>query len=142
MKKYRALKLVNRYLTTRNFRCHRRRVFFESLFESLKEVKDKSGNRIAGYVQYDESSFRRACHEMAAEVPFYPFEERSYIDVGEFFIEQRVQLLYTQLKVRIIRKSSLLSFISGFGNYEVYVYGSDGKGNPIDFTYTTRVAIF
>ena len=142
MKKYRALKLVNRYLTTRNFRCHRRRVFFESLFESLKEVKDKSGNRISGYVKYDESSFTRACHEMAAKISFYPFEERSYINVGKFFIEQRVQPLYTQLKVRIIRKSSLWSFISGFGNYEVYVYGSDGKGNPIDFTYTTRVAIF
>ena len=140
MEKYKTLKFVIRYLTTRNFRCHRRRVFFESLFESLKEVKDKSGNRVSGYVQYDESSFRRACHKMAAKISFYPFEERSCINVGEFFKDQRTQPLYTQLEVEIIRTSPVLNFI--FGNYEVHVYGSDGEGNSIDFTYPSRVDIF
>ena len=143
MKKYRTLKFMNRYFLTRDFRCHKRRVFFESLFSPLKEVKDKTGNHVSGYIQYDESSFRRACHEMAARISFYPFEERSYINVGEFFIEQRAQPLYTQLKVRIIRTSPLYDFLLGFGDYEVQVYDSfDAENRPINFNYKSRVSIF
>jgi hypothetical protein len=111
------------------------------LFSPLKEVKDKIGNHVSGFIQYDESSFRRACHEMAARISFYPFEERSYINVGDFFIEQRKQSLYTQLKVRIIRTSPLYDFLLGFGDYEVCVSGFDGEKNPIDFRYKSRVSI-
>lgn len=143
MKKYRTLKFVNRYFLSRNFRCHKRRVFFENLFSPLKEVKDKTGDHVSGFIQYDESSFRRACHEMAAKISFYPFEERSYINIGEFFIEQRVQPLYTRLKVRIIRKSPLYNFLFGFGDYEVQVYDSlDAKRQPINFSYKSRIPIF
>ena len=142
MKKYRTLKFMNRYFTTRNWRCHKRRVFFESLFEPLKEIKDRAGNHISGYVQYDESSFRRACHEMAADISFYPFEERSYINIGEFFIVQRIQPFYTELKVRIIRTSPFYNFFFGFGDFEVHAYGYDEKRRPIDFTYKSRVNIF
>ena len=142
MKKYRTLKFMNRYFTTRNWRCHKRRVFFEALFEPLKEIRDKYGDHVSGYVQYDESSFRRACHEMAADISFYPFEERSYINVGEFFIVQRVQPLYTELKVRIVRTSPFYNLFLGFGEYEVHVYGLNEKRIPIDFTYTSRVNIF
>ena len=142
MKKYRTLKFMNRYFTTRNWRCHKRRVFFEALFEPLKEIRDKYGDHVSGYGQYDESSFRLACHEMAADISFYPFEERSYIDVGEFFIVQRVQPLYTELKVRIVRTSPFYNLFLGFGEYEVHVYGHDEKRNPIDFTYKSRMNIF
>ena len=141
MKKYRTLKFMNRHFTTRNWRCHKRRIFFETLFEPLKEIRDKYGNHVSGYVQYDESSFRRACHEMADEISFYPFEERCYINVGEFFIIQRIQSLYDELKVRIIRTSPMYMFIFGFGNYEVHVYGHDKKRKPIDFKYTSRMKI-
>jgi hypothetical protein len=142
MEKFRTLKFMNRYFTTRNWRCHKRRVFFERLFEPLKEIRDKHGNHVSGYVQYDESSFRLACHEMAADISFYPFEERSYINVGEFFIVQRFQPLYTELKVKIVRTSPLYNLFFGFGEYEVHVYGLDEKRIPINFTYTRKVNIF
>lgn len=143
MKKYRTLKFINRHFTPRDWRCHKRRVFFETLFEPLKEIRNRYGDHISGYIQYDESSFTRACHEMAAEISFYPFEKKSYINVGEYFIEQRVQPLYTQLKVKIMRKSSLCSFLFGFGDYEVEVYDSlDAKRQPINFKYKSRVSIF
>ena len=142
MKKYRTLKFINRHLTPRDWRCHKRRVFFEVLFEPLKEIKDRLGDHVSGYVQYDESSFRRACHEMAAKEHFYPFEERSYINVGEYFIEQRIQRFYTELKVKIVRTSPFYNFFFGFGNYEVHVYGLDEKRIPINSKYTIRVSIF
>ena len=139
MKKYRTLKFINRHFTPRDWRCHKRRVFFETLFEPLKEIRNRYGDHISGYIQYDESSFTRACHEMAAEISFYPFEIKSYINVGEY--------LYTEMQlVRIetsTRKSSLCSFLFGFGDYEVEVYDSlDAKRQPINFKYKSRVSIF
>ncbi len=142
MKRYRTLKFLNRYFTPRDWRCHKRRVFFEAIFEQLKEIRNYAGDHVKGYVQYNESSFRLACHEMAAEIPFYPFEERCSIDVGEFFVMQVNQPFYSKLKVTIKRISPLYKLIFGFGKYEVHVYGDDEKRNPIDFKYTEKIKIF
>ena len=142
MVKFRTLKFVARTFIPRNVRCHQRRLFFEELFTSLKEVKDNADNHVSGYVQYDESSYKRACHEMAAEVSFYPFEKRFYVNVGDFFLEQRYQNLYTELNVRIIRKTPLWTLFLGYGDYEVYAYGLDNHRIPINYTYTARVNLF
>ena len=141
-KMYNVLKFLWRTVIPRDWRCHKRRVFFEALLEPLKEIRNKYGDHVSGYVQYDESSFRLACHEMAADISFYPFEEMSYIDVGEFFIVQRIQPLYTDLKVGIVRTSPFYNLFFGLVEYEVHVYGHDEKRRPIDFTYKSRVNIF
>lgn len=144
MRKYRTLKFICRCFTTRKFRCNKRKVFFEKLFASLKGVKDRFGNPVLGSVQNDQSGFERACQEMATFVSFYPFESRSYIEVGKFFAKQSDQPFYTHLKVRIIRTSSLWDFIWGFGDYDVLVFDSlDDNRKQVDAEYKAKkVPIF
>lgn len=142
MVKFRTLKFMARTFIPRNVRCHQRRLFLENLLSPLKEVRDKANNHVSGFIQYNESSFRLACHEIAAEVSYYPFEKRSYINVGEFFLEQIYQNLYTELNVRIIRESPLWTLFLGYGDYEVHAYGLDNRRAPIKYTYTARINLF
>ena len=139
MEKFRTLKFMTRTFTSRDWRCHKRRVFFESLFEPLKESKDINGGHLSGYIEFDESSYRLSCHDMAADVPYYPFERRSYIDIGNFFAVQRVQRHYLDLKVKIIRISPLWKVFLGSGTYEVLEYGTDKERKIIQENYTKKV---
>jgi len=141
MVKFRTLKFMARTFTPRNWRCHKRRIFFENLFEDLKEVKDKEGNHISGFIQFKDNSYTDACHDMAAEVSYYPFEKRSYIYVGEFFGSTFSQMLYLELKVRIIRKSSLWKVFTKYGEYEIKVTGVDCCRKHINYTYTKKMKL-
>lgn len=142
MVKFRTLKFMARTFTPRDWRCHKRRLFFEELFEELKEVKDEKGNYVSGFVQHDYTSYGDACHGMAAEVSYYPFEKRAYISyLGEFFIDTYPQSLYGKLKARIIRNSPLWKVFTKYGEYEVNVTGIDSHRNPINYTYTKKVKL-
>ena len=141
MPKYRTLKFMARTFTPRDWRCHKRRIFFEELFENLKEVKDEEENHVSGFIQFNDSSYTNACHDMAAEVSYYPFEKRSYIYIGEFFGSTFPQMLYNELKVRIIRKSSLWKVFTKYAEYDVNVTGIDYRRNPIDFSYTKKMKL-
>jgi len=141
MRKFRTLKFVTRLIFPREKRGHRRRIFFSSLFEDLKEVKDNDGNYVSGYINYTDDSYKDACHELATDVPFYPFEERSYIDIGEFFAYRWPQPYYSVLKVRIIRISPLWKLLSGYGKYEVTIFGKDRSGNNLHYSYAKKVKL-
>lgn len=141
MVKFRTLKFIARNFTPRDWRCHKRRIFFEKLFEDLKEKKDENGNHVSGYIQSDSSSYREACHEMAAEVSYYPFEKRSYIYIGEFFGSTFPQMLYNELKVRIIRKSPFWKIFTKYGEFEIKVTGVDYRRDPIKYDYTKKMKL-
>ena len=139
MKKFRTLKFVTRLLTPRDWRCHKRRILFENLFESLKEKKDERGNYVSGLISQDGSSYSLSCSELAGDIPYYPFEERFYIDIGSYFNMYFPQHLYRELKVKIIRKSSLYSFFMGRVIYDVTAYGTGSQMNRINLTYTVEI---
>jgi hypothetical protein len=95
---------------------------------------------VSGYIQFSGSSYTEACHDMAAEISYYPFEKRAYIShLGEFFVYGHPQPLYDELKVRIIRKSPLWKTFIKCGEYEVKVTGFDCHGNPINYEYAKEV---
>ena len=142
MVKFRVLKFVLRLVIPRNWRCHGRRVFFERLFEDIKEVKDRRGSYVSGYIRYTELSYNLTCHEMAANIPFYPFDKRSYINIGKFFADKWPQSHYFELRARIIRLTSLWKLILGYGKYEVLVSGVDNAGKQISYTYEKNVKLF
>ena len=104
---------MTRAIFPRNVRCHKRRVFFEELFEPLKEVRDKCGNRTSGYIAYDMTSFRYTCHEIAANVSFYPFDKEYSINIGMFFAGIRNQQFFKELYVKILRISPLWKIFFG-----------------------------
>jgi len=142
MVKFRTLKFMARTFTPRDWRCHKRRVFFEELFEDLKEVKDEDGNHVSGYIQHDYTSYTNGCHDMAADISYYPFEKEVDIsDMGEFFTYAHTQDLYRKLEVSIIRKSPLWKVFTKYGEYEVEVTGTDYRGIPIDFKYTKKMKL-
>ena len=144
---FRALRFVVRLIIPRNYRCHKRRIFFEKLFENLREVRDGTGNHVSGYIQCNESSYRNVCHDLAADISYYPFDscypfmEKDYIYVGEFFNSGYPQSLYDDLKVKIIRKSSLWKVFFKYGEYEVEVIGTDYRRIPINFNYTKKMKL-
>jgi hypothetical protein len=141
MVKFRTLKFMTRTFTPRNWRCHKRRVFFEELFEELKEVKDKGENHVSGFIQFNANSYTDACHKMAGDISFYPFEKRCFIYIEEFFGEYLPQPLYNELRVNIIRKSPLWRVFIKYGEYEVNVTGTDYRGISIDFKYTKKMKL-
>ena len=141
MPKYRTLKFMARTFTPRDWRCHKRRLFFEELFEDLKEVKDKGDNHVSCFIQFNASSYTDACHKMAGDISFYPFEKRCFIYIEEFFGEQLPQSLYNELRVNIIRKSPLWRVFTKYGEYEVNVTATDYRGIPIDFKYTKKMKL-
>lgn len=141
MEKFRTLKFVARTFTPRNWRCHKRRLFFEDLFEDLKEVKDKDGNHVSGFIQFDNSSYTDACHNMAADVSFYPFEKNSFIYIEEFFSANFPQSLYNKLRVSITRKSPIWRVFTKYAEYEIEVTGIDSRMNPIKYNYTKKMKL-
>lgn len=141
MVKFRTLKFMTRTFTPRDWRRHKRRVFFEELFEELKEVKDEKGNHLSGFIQHDYTSYGDACHDLAAKFSYYPFEKWSSIPIGRCFDSTFPQMLYGELRARIIRKSSLWKVFIKYGEYEVSVTGIDYRRNPIKYNYTKKMKL-
>lgn len=139
MVKFRTLKFMARTFTPRDWRCHKRRLFFEELFEELKEKRDEKGNYVSGYLQFKDNSYTDGCHKMAAEVPFYPFEQSSNIYIGEFFGSTYPQTLYNVLRAGIVRTSSLWKVFIKYGEYEVKITGKDPYGKPINYKYSKKI---
>jgi hypothetical protein len=141
MPKFRTLKFMARTFTPRNWRCHKRRIFFEELFEDLKEVKDEDGNHVSGFIQFKDDSYTDACHEMASYVHFYPFEKKSFIYIEEFFSANFTQDLYVELRASITRISPLWRVFTKYGEYEVKITGADYRRNPISLKYVKKMEL-
>jgi len=135
-----TLKALIRIFTTRDWRCHRRRIFFEKLFEDLKEVRNEKDN-VIGYIKYTSLSYRLSCHDIAASVPFYPFDKEFSIDIGKYFAKQERQTLFSKLDVKITRDCSLLKLLNGYGIYSVFATIVDHQGRNIYYSYSKKVKL-
>lgn len=133
------LKDVVRSVTPRGWRCHRRKVFFKRLFKILRELLDEEENHVSGYIQCDDDCYNEACHEMAGEIPFYPFDERKSFNIGKFFKRHDQENLYDQLGVEIIRTSPSWKLLLGYGSYKVTVFGVDNEEKPINYQYNKMI---
>lgn len=68
------LKALIRAMTSRNWRCHRRSLFFQNL---LKEIKEP--------IDFTDGNFKALCHDMAATIPFYPGDRELNVPINNFF---------------------------------------------------------
>ena len=57
------LKNVVQAISSRNWRCHRRRIFFQRIFKGLLSKSE--------------------CHKLAGKVSYFPFEPTKQIPIGE-----------------------------------------------------------
>lgn len=134
-----TLKDVVRSLTPRNFRCHRRKVFFKRLFKVLREVLDEEESHVSGYIQCDDECYKEACHVMAGSIPFHPFDETKSFYIGGFFKHHYPERLFNELGVKIVRTSPIWKLLLGYGNYEVTVFGVDDEEKPINYQYNKKI---
>lgn len=126
------MKALLRFFTSRESRCHKRRVFFEAIFQSLKD----SIGAFTG-IKCDGDSFTNSCHDLAGTYPFYPLDLSYEMDIGEFF-DKYCHQTYTRLKVRIVRQSPILYCIfSRRCKYKITVDVCE-HGTAFDFSYWVK----
>jgi hypothetical protein len=89
-------------ITTRDYRCHRRRVFYQRLF---KGILSKS-----------------QCHDLAGMIPYYPTKQKKEIPIGEVstnFAENTV--------ANVSRISPFWTLFFGFGKFDVTINDTNSQ---------------
>lgn len=128
------MKWLVRIFTTSTWRGHKRKLFFESIFQELRnDYKIGSFTAIKG----DPLSYSNSCHDMAAAYDFYPFDRTYTVNAGKYFSRFHNQT-YESLFVKIERKSSILQMIllrNGIYNITVDV---DESGMQFNFSYKVK----
>ena len=69
------MKALIRAVTSRNWRCHQRSLFFQKLLEEIKEPMGCTNG-----------DFKALCHDMAATIPFYPGDKELKVPIKKFFL--------------------------------------------------------
>lgn len=123
-------KKVVRFFTSRYWRCHKRRLFFESIFEELKNSKDSFSG-----IKYNKDSFSNTCRELAGAFDFYPTDKTYSINVGKYFSIFHTQT-YDSLNVSLLRETPMIGVVlSRRCTYLVKVEGTE-SGSEISYTYS------
>ena len=120
----------------RQRRCHKRKLFFASIFERLRESEMRADIGSFSGIKGDDSWFDNACHDMAGFYDFYSFDKTYDIDAGKFFSsDDKHPQTYKSLKVTIERKSTILRMILlRNGIYNISVDG-DESDSQFNFSY-------
>jgi len=90
------LKTVIKSISSRNWRCHRRRVFYQRLF---KDILSKS-----------------ECRNLAGEVSYFPFELIKQVPIGKVSPD-----FSDDTKAIIYRISPVWKLLFGFGEFGVTI---------------------
>ena len=123
------MKRIVRLFTSKRWRGHKRRIFFESVLDKLQ---DQVGPFTGVKKNYD--SFGLSCHELASSYNFYPTDKVCSMDVGSAFLRFHAQS-YESLNVEIRRMSSVFHmFLKRNGIYTVSVVAVE-NGEKINFSY-------
>lgn len=131
-----------RLLTSRDWRCHKRKVFFLEIFEDLKDNVD---NRIENsgafsFIKSSNESFDRSCEDLASYyhyTPFYKIHEMKN-GISRIFGRYHFQT-YDFLDIIIIRKLSVWkSLIKKKGSFLIKVSGEE-NGENFSFSYEKDV---
>ena len=136
------LKQLIRFFTSKSWRGHKRRLFFQEIFEDLKdkESTDKKYGSFSG-IKSTASSFQYSCHDLAKSYDYYPSLDKSYgMNIGTSFLKYRDQN-FDSLYVKITRISSSLNYIlKKSGEFLVEISGRE-NGEIFNFSYTKTVRI-
>lgn len=144
-------KKFTRVFTSRKWRGHKRRLFFQELFNPLK---DRENLDYGSFTLIDDSfsSYKTSCHELAVMFDFYPLDKRyplvnkrhphdkQVMNIGRIFATYNIQR-YDYLVVTIERLSSIWQMLTGYCMYRVFVEGEENRTN-FSFSYDKRMKIF
>ena len=127
-----------RLLTSRDWRCQKRKIFFLKIFENLK---DDSNNRIKNsgafsLIKNSNESFDRSCEELASYYHYTPFYRTLEMKNGISRILGKYHLqTYDFLDITIIRKLPVWkSLIKRKGSFLIKVCGEE-NGEYFSFSY-------
>jgi len=133
-------KWLIRLLTPRNWRGHKRRLFFETIFEDIKNDRiDGSDYGTFSLLKSDSSSYRASCNEMASNYNYNPLTDRMYrMNIGKHFAKFHAQN-YDLLYAIIERISSPWEIITKkAGTFSIRIAGKE-NGKPFEFSYRKDV---
>lgn len=111
MKKNKTLKTLIRFLSTKNWRGHKRSEFFQKAFQPIVDE---------GWIEYYDTSYSMACHELAEKYDYYPFDSEFEMNLEPVLTKYHTQN-FKSLKVTIKRLSPTIKLFSGKGTYEFSV---------------------
>ncbi len=97
---------------------------------------------MSDYIKHTKITYKTLCHKMAGNVQFYPFDEKTFINIGELFENEPVQPKYFAVNARIERISSLWKLCFGYGKYKVSVFGADHNKKKFFNSYVKKVRLF
>lgn len=131
------LKWLFRLLTTKDWRGHKRRVFFETIFEDLKDDRmDGVEYENFSFIRDSNSSYEKSCHEMAGNYDYNPIVDSSYeLNIGKFFSMYNSQS-FDSLYAKIERKTQIWKIIVKRNG--VYIIHISGKENEKTFNFSYR----
>ena len=141
------LKWLTRIFTTRKWRAHKRRIFFEKLFEDLKEENNADTSNHGSFSGIKSSvadSYKNSCRQLASWNDYNPILDKSYpkikkINIGNGFMYEAQE--FTSLFAKIKRITpALKTLLMGKGEFSVEITGEE-NGEKFKFTYSTTVKI-
>lgn len=130
------LKWLFRVFTTKDWRGHKRKVFYETLLEDLREDRnDGIQYENFSFIKIANSSYKNSCHELAAAYDYNPVVDAYYeINLGKYFTMYHPQP-FDSLYARIERKTSIWKIIIGKSAvYHVTIFGEE-KEKTFKFSY-------
>lgn len=114
-----ALKWLIRLFSTKNWRGHKRKVFFSKMLYRFTNAEDG----FHGIINYhDDFTYGLVCHEMAANIPYYPFEKNATFEIQEY-LNLYTKHNYKKVIVTIKRNKGFWESLTGNGCYTVTVEG-------------------
>jgi len=132
-------KKFTRVFTSRKWRGHKRRLFFQKIFQPLKDREDLNYGSFS-LIDDSFSSYKSSCHELAVIYDFFPLDKRYEMNIGRVFATYNMQR-YDHLIVTIERISKIWQMLSGYCSYRVFVKGEENNNN-FSFSYDKRMRIF
>lgn len=133
-------KKITRVFTSKRWRGHKRRIFFQEIFKPLKDREDLEYGSFS-LIDDSFSSYKTSCHELAAIYDFFPLDKKYEMNIGRTFSIYNLQR-YDYLVVTIERiSSSWKTILLGSGLYRVFVKGEENK-TDFSFSYDKQMKIF
>lgn len=136
------LKDLIRFFTSKEWRGHKRRIFFQELFEDIKDDRaDCVKHENFTFIKCSNLSFEYSCHELASNYDYNPYLDKEYsMNIGKSFGKYHLQT-FDSLYAKITRVSPLLkTVIKRKCTFKVIISGRE-NGRSFNFPYVKEVKL-